>query len=135
MEPLTAGLTELILTVKDVKKSASFYRHALGLQVQGEISEEWAWFWTGAPGQSQRIGLHKGSLPYEIYSPNSSEQRWGSVHFSFAIPADRLEAAIAGVRLQGIEVRGPQYSEEQGTASYYFYDFDGNLIAFTSPRI
>jgi catechol-2,3-dioxygenase len=120
------------LQVNDVKRSASFYRYTLGLVAQGEQTEEWAWLWVGEPGASQRLGLHKGALPYEIYSPNPEGKRWGATHFALAVPAEQLEAAIRQVRLHGIEVRGPQQSGGSDSVAFYFYDFDGNLIALRS---
>jgi catechol-2,3-dioxygenase len=48
------------------------------------------------------------------------------------VPAEQLEAAIRQVRLHGIEVRGPQQLTGSNSAAFYFYDFDGNLIALRS---
>lgn len=132
MADIQISLADLVLHVKDVKRSASFYRHALQFAIQGEATDERAWLWIGEPGASQRLGLHKGALPYEIYSPNPVGQRWGAVHFALTVPAEQLEAVIRQVRLHGIEVRGPQQSTENDSAAFYFYDFDGNLIAIRS---
>jgi catechol-2,3-dioxygenase len=129
MADIQISLADLVLHVKDVKRSASFYRHALGLVVQGEATDEQAWLWIGKPEASQRLGLSKGALPYEVYSPNPEGQRWGAVHFALAVPAEQLEAAVRQVRWHGIEVRGPQGDN----GAFYFYDFDGNLIALR-PR-
>ena len=128
MADISISLTDLVLHVKDVKRATSFYRHALQLVLQGEATDEQAWLWVGEPGASQRLGLHKGTLPYEIYSPNLEGKRWGATHFVLTVPAEQLEATIRQVRLHGVEVRGPQ-GESQ---TFYFYDFDGNLIGLRS---
>jgi catechol-2,3-dioxygenase len=132
MADIQISLADLVLHVKDVKRAASFYRHALQLAVQGEPTDEQAWLWIGEPGASQRLGLYKGALPYEIYSPNPEGRRWGAVHFALTVPAEQLEATIQQVRLHGVEVRGPQRLVESESAAFYFYDFDGNLIALRS---
>ena len=133
MADIQISLADLILQVKDVKRSASFYQHALGFAVQGEPTDERAWLSIGEPGASQqRLGLSKGTLPYEIYSPNPEGKRWGAVHFALAVPAGQLEAAVRQVRWHGIEVRGPQQLAEGDGVAFYFYDFDGNLIALRS---
>ena len=135
MADIQMSLADLVLQVKDVKRSASFYRHALGFVDQGEPTDELAWLWIGQPKgtqETQRLGLHKRELPYEVYSPNPEGKRWGAVHFALSVPAEQLEAAIRQVRLHGIEVRGPQRLSEYDNGAFYFYDFDGNLIALRS---
>jgi len=132
MADIQMSLADLILHVKDVKRAASFYRHALGFTAQGEPTDERAWLWIGEPGVSQHLALYKGELPYEVYSPNPEGKRWGAVHFTLSVPAKQLETAIRQVRLHGIEVRGPQQLAETGSVAFYFYDFDGNLIALRS---
>ena len=44
------GLSELVLIVNDVARSAAFYRDVVELVQEKEPSEEWAWFWAGDPG-------------------------------------------------------------------------------------
>jgi len=132
MVDIQMSLADLVLQVKNVKRSASFYRHALGFTMQGEPTDEQAWLWIGEPGASQHLGLYKEALPYEIYSPNPEGKRWGATHFILSVPAKQLEAAVRQVRLRGIEVRGPQQLAASDSVAFYFYDFDGNLIALRS---
>jgi catechol-2,3-dioxygenase len=132
MADIQMSLADLVLQVKDVKRAASFYRHALGFVVQGEPTDEQAWLWIGESGASQHLILCKGALPYEVYSPNPEGKRWGAVHFTLSVPTKQLEAAIRQVRLHGIEVRGPQQLAGADSVAFYFYDFDGNLIALRS---
>jgi catechol 2,3-dioxygenase-like lactoylglutathione lyase family enzyme len=63
------GLAELVLIVQDVPEAARFYRDVVGLELEHETSDEWAWFWAGEPGTPQRIALHRGSLLFEEHSP------------------------------------------------------------------
>jgi catechol 2,3-dioxygenase-like lactoylglutathione lyase family enzyme len=128
------GLSELVLIVQDVPRSATFYREVVGLVPEKEPSEEWAWFWTGGPGTRQRLAVHRGSLLFEEHSPLPEGRRFGQVHFAFEIPADRFEAAAEHIRRQGVEVYGPTHFDWMRSNSYYFYDPDGNLVELWSPE-
>lgn len=127
------GLSEIVLVVKDVKKAARFYREVVGLLLEREADDIWAWFWTGRPNSSQRIALHKGSLLFEEHSPLPEGKRWGQVHFAFEVPREKLEEAVVHVREKGVEVYGSTYFEWMKAKSHYFYDLDGNLLEFWSP--
>lgn len=129
------GLAEIVLIVNDVRASAQFYRDVVGLQPETEADDAWAWFWAGAPGQTQRIALHKGTLMFEGQSPHSEGERWGHVHYAFQVPRDRLDQAVVHVRDKGIEVFGPVDLRWMSALAYYFYDPDGNLLEFWSPGI
>ena len=49
--------------------------------------------------------------------------------------ADDLDAAVERVRAAGVDVYGPvEFDEPFNAQSYYFYDPDGNLLEFFSPR-
>jgi catechol 2,3-dioxygenase-like lactoylglutathione lyase family enzyme len=129
----STGLAELVLIVQDVPAAARFYREVVGLAPETEPDEAWAWFWAGAPGQNQRIALHRGSLLFEEYSPFPPGARWGRVHYAFAVPRARLAAAVAQVRAHGVAVYGPTRFDWMRATSYYFYDLDGHLLEFWSP--
>ena len=129
----TTGLSEIVLSVKDVRAAARFYRETVGLTPETEADDAWAWFWTGEPGQPQRLALHKGSLLFEDQSPLPGGERWGQVHYAFQVPRDKLAAAVDHVRAQGVEVYGPRHFKWMKAAAYYFYDPDGNLLEFWSP--
>ena len=128
------GLSELVLIVKDVPRSAAFYRDVVGLVPEKDPSEEWAWFWAGGPGTRQRLAVHRGSLLFEDHSPLPEGQRWGRVHFALEVPAEKLEEAAEHVRREGVEVYGPTHFDWMRANSYYFYDPDGNLVELWSPE-
>lgn len=127
------SLSELVLIVGDVLKSARFYREVVGLEPATEANEEWAWFWAGPPASKQRLALHKGPLLFEEHSPLPAGERWGKVHYAFEVPRAELEVAAAHVRAAGIDVYGPTRFEWMKAESYYFYDPDGNLLEWWSP--
>lgn len=129
----SVGLAEIVLIVKDVRASARFYRDVVGLTPQTEADDAWAWFWAGKPGQNQRVALHKGSLLFEDQSPLPEGERWGHVHYAFNVLREELEAAVAHVRAQDVEVYGPKRFDWMQAISYYFYDPDANLLEFWSP--
>jgi catechol 2,3-dioxygenase-like lactoylglutathione lyase family enzyme len=56
------------------------------------------------------------------------------VHFAFEVARDDLDEAVARVGGAGVEVFGPVELEWMNAESYYFYDPDGNLLEFWSPR-
>ena len=43
----TLGLSELVLIVEDVPASTRFYEEVVGLKLENEPSDDWAWFWAG----------------------------------------------------------------------------------------
>ncbi len=133
MTTFSRGFAELVLVVDDVQASARFYRDVVGLAVEREADENWAWFWAGAPEQSQRLALHRGSLLFEEHSPHPAGQRWGQVHFALNVTRADLDSATERVRSSGVDVLGPTRFDWMRATSYYFYDLDGNLIEYWSP--
>jgi catechol 2,3-dioxygenase-like lactoylglutathione lyase family enzyme len=127
------GLSEIVLIVKDVPAAARFYREVVGLIPESEADDHWAWFWAGAPGQAQRVALHRGTLLFEDQSPLPPGERWGPVHYAFHVPREQFESAVAQVRAAGVDVYGSVHFEWMSADSYYFYDLDGNLLEFWSP--
>ncbi len=126
------GISEMVLVVENVKTAAHFYEEVVGLTPEEEANEEWAWFWAGEPGESQRLALRKGSLLFEEHSPLPEGERWGAVHYALEVPSERLAAAVEHVRSRDVEVYGPIRLEWMKADSYYFYDLDGNLIEWWS---
>jgi catechol-2,3-dioxygenase len=129
----SAGLAEIVLIVEDVLASAEFYRDVVGLAPDGPADEHWAWFWTGEPGQPQRLALHKGTLLFEDQSPRPEGERWGQVHYAFLVPRDRLGAALDHLRSRDVEIFGPVRFDWMPATAYYFWDPDANLLEFWSP--
>ncbi len=43
-------LAELVLIVEDVPASTRFYEDVVGLTLENEPSDDWAWFWAGQVG-------------------------------------------------------------------------------------
>ena len=127
------GLAELVLIVEDVPKAARFYQDVVGLVLEHETSDEWAWFWAGKPRTPQRVALHRGSLLFEEHSPLPEGERFGRAHFAFEVPREVLDEAVERVRSAGVEVYGPIEFEWMQARSYYFYDLDANLLEFWSP--
>jgi catechol 2,3-dioxygenase-like lactoylglutathione lyase family enzyme len=127
------GLAELVLIVEDVPASTRFYENVVGLTLENEPSDDWAWFWAGQEGKQQRLALHRGTLLFEEHSPYPEGERFGRVHFALEVARDDLDEAVARVRGAGLEVFGPVELEWMNAKAYYFYDPDGNLLEFWSP--
>jgi catechol-2,3-dioxygenase len=128
------GLAELVLIVEDVPAAAQFYKDVVGLIVEHETDEDWAWFWAGKVGEAQRVALHRGTLLFEEHSPLPEGERFGRVHFAFDVAAEELEDAVERVRAAGVDVYGPVEHDWMDARAYYFYDLDGNLLEFWSPN-
>jgi lactoylglutathione lyase len=128
------GLAELVLIVADVPASTRFYEKVVGLTLEHDPSDDWAWFWAGDPGTAQRIALHRGPLLFEEHSPYPEGHRFGTVHFAFEVARARLEEAVNRVKGAGVDVYGPTDFDWMKARSYYFYDPDGNLLEFWSPE-
>jgi catechol 2,3-dioxygenase-like lactoylglutathione lyase family enzyme len=134
MMRFAGGISEIVLIVDDVARSAEFYEDVVGLEPVSRTGDEWAWFDAGASNGRQRIAVHKGSLLHEEHSPHPEGHRFGTVHFAFEVPRERFEEAVTNVRSKGVAVYGPTELEWMDATSYYFYDPDGNLLEFWSPR-
>ncbi|MGH3107137.1 MAG: VOC family protein [Rubrobacter sp.] len=130
----SSGISELVLVVRDVLSSARFYEEVVGLMLEKEVDDEWAWFWAGTPGEAQRIALRKGPLLFEQHSPRPEGERWRAVHYAFEVAQDRLDDAVEHVRRKGVEVYGPVNLDWMDAISYYFFDPDANLIEWWSRR-
>ena len=128
------GLAELVLIVEDVQRAADFYEHVVGLELEHRTGDEWAWFWAGRPGETQRLALHNGPLLFEEHSPFPEGERFGRVHYAFDVAAEDLAVAVDRVRSAGVQVHGPVELDWMNAQSYYFYDPDGNLLEFWSPH-
>ena len=53
----SVGLAELVLIVQDVPASTRFYKEVVGLTLENDPSDDWAWFWAGHEGKRQRATL------------------------------------------------------------------------------
>ena len=129
------SFAELVLIVENVPRAARFYRDVVGLELEHETGDDWAWFWAGKRGDTQRIALHRGSLLFEEHSPYPEGERFGRVHYAFDVAPGDLATALERVRGAGVEVYGPvEFDDPFNATSYYFYDPDGNLLEFFSPN-
>src|SRR5438309_10898803 len=79
-------LFELVLCVRDVEKSARFYREVVSLEPIREPGDGWASFWAGRKEDNRWLGLREGTLLYEEHSPRAEGQRFGPVHFALKLP-------------------------------------------------
>ncbi|MCB9838551.1 MAG: VOC family protein [Phycisphaeraceae bacterium] len=139
---MTIDISEIVLVVDDVPACADFYEYAIGMIPDGERTargdgDEWAWFWTGAPGASARLALRKGSLLFEERSPFPPGERFGRVHFALEVDRADLPGAIGRLREHGVEVLmgedgEPVRLEWMKAVSVYWYDPAGNLGEFWS---
>ena len=124
------GLSELVLVVDDVPRAAAFYRDAVGLTLEKEPDDDWAWFLL-SEDPVQRLALARGPLLFEEKSPRSPA--FGGVHFALRVERAELDPALERLRAHGVEILGPTRFEWMNAESHYFYDPAGNLAEFWTP--
>jgi catechol 2,3-dioxygenase-like lactoylglutathione lyase family enzyme len=118
------GLSELILRVADVPRSVAFYRDVVGLSLEREPGPEWAWFWSGTPGQLPRLGLTSRPLSF------GAAHCGGPAHFAIAVPRAALPAEKARLESLGLAVEGPITFDFWNADSIYFSDPDTHRVEF-----
>jgi catechol 2,3-dioxygenase-like lactoylglutathione lyase family enzyme len=116
------GLSELILRVRDVPRAVAFYRDVVGLAVEGQPSEQWAWLWTGPPGALPRLGLTN--------RPFGAAHTGGPAHFAIAVPRSAIPGEKSRLEGLGLAVEGPITFESWQADSIYFSDPDDNRVEF-----
>jgi catechol 2,3-dioxygenase-like lactoylglutathione lyase family enzyme len=128
---MTLSLQACNITVNDVDESLGFYRDALGLEVQNDVSAgEFRWLTLGSPaqpglgivlsvphaGRSQVEGdalqelLVKGSLPFLVFA------------------TDDVDALFEKVRASGAEVLQEPIDQGWGQRDCAFRDPSGNTV-------
>ncbi|WP_457664819.1 VOC family protein [Thiolapillus sp.] len=115
-------IDHIVLTVKDIEATVSFYESVLGMAREtfgeGRVALKFG---------SQKINLHQQGKEYE---PKARMPLPGSEDLCF-ITDTKLETAMDQVRNKGVEIlEGPvTRTGAMGTiVSFYFRDPDGNLI-------
>lgn len=117
--PLVTGINVVYLYVRDVERSAQFYRDVLGIPLEGDATWMEARFAGGT-----RFALH--ALPGEAGAPTA-----GTIHVDFET-AD-LDEALERVRARGVEA-GEPVRDEWGAAAE-LVDPDGyRVYLFEPPR-
>lgn len=117
-----ARLDHLVLTVRDIGESCTFYERVLGMQVVrfagGRIALHFG---------DQKINLHEAGAEFE---PKAARPTLGSADLCFVLDGSLVQA-VATLQSEKIElIEGPV--ERTGAVgpmrSIYFRDPDGNLI-------
>lgn len=119
-----AGLSEIILVVKDVDAAFAFYRDVVGLAVDQDEHASFKWLWAGAPGRPQRMGITKGPLSF------GAAHVKGPHHFAFGVARSRIPELKARLEAHGLAVEGPIEFKFWNAESIYFSDPDDNRVEF-----
>lgn len=116
------GLSELILRVEDVPRALAFYRDVVGLAVERQDSETWAWLWSGTPGALPRLGLTSKPLSF------GAAHTGGPAHFAIAVARRAIPGEKRRLESLGLEVEGPITFETWAADSIYFSDPDDHRV-------
>lgn len=116
------GLSELVLRVADVPRAVAFYRDVVGLALERQDSDTWAWLWSGAAGALPRLGLTSKPLSF------GAAHTGGPAHFAIAIARAAIPAEQARLEALGITVEGPITFRAWNADSIYFSDPDQNRV-------
>lgn len=115
-------LDHLVLTVRNIDESASFYESALGMEkihfTNNRVALKFG---------NQKINLHEHGNEFE---PKAQQAMPGSADLCFITPL-KLEHAMAHINKCGIEIiEGPveRTGANGSLLSFYFRDLDQNLI-------
>lgn len=113
----------VMLGVKDFPKSVAFYRDTLGLQPQGEVPGEFAFF----NGGGVMLAL---SVPHA--DPKTSPSTVGAFEVVFGV--DNVTAAYEALRARGVAfIREPR-NVTGANWSAVFTDPDGHRLSLFGPQ-
>ena len=113
---LVSGIAVVYLIVRDVERSAAFYRDVLGIPLEGDSD------WVEADLGGTRFALHHW---YE----GADEPNGSGIHVDFRV--DDLEEAMERVRAAGYEVR--EMMRDVWGAACEVVDPDGYRVYLVQP--
>lgn len=123
-------LDHLVLTVKNITATVSFYQNMLGMQAEKFTPADGTVRWALKFGE-QKINLHQAGQEFE---PKARRATSGSADLCFLTetPLDKWQAHFAQNRVEIID--GPiQRTGAQGPIlSIYLRDPDGNLLEISN---
>ena len=127
---MTVTVSTMFILVNDPDEALGFYRDALGLEVQNDVSADgFRWVTVGAPGQDVAIVLsqpHGGRSPAEGDALLALVTK-GSLQAAI-FRTDDLDATFEKVRASGAEVLQEPTEQFWGARDCAFRDPSGNLV-------
>jgi catechol 2,3-dioxygenase-like lactoylglutathione lyase family enzyme len=115
-------LSILKIPVSDIKRSANFYRDALGFQEEF-VAEQYGW-----------AQLHAGELPLALYKPGKgggTGRIGGSTGFHLSLPPKRFDALADRLLKRGVLVENMVHRSDDGSTFIDVRDPDGNTLAIS----
>ena len=126
------GLGHVVLKVRDLERSAHFYRDVLGLKEVARYEGQMAFFSAGEKHHDLAIMALGPRAPL----PNPSAVGLYHVAFKVGDSLEELRAAKARLEELGVEILGA--SDHQVSQSLYISDPDGNMVELyvdTDPAV
>jgi catechol 2,3-dioxygenase-like lactoylglutathione lyase family enzyme len=130
--PITDGILESSLYVKDVGRSVRFYEEIFGFKVIAEFGER---------GCAMRAGIRqvlllfkKGGSRVKSATNLSPHDGDGELHLAFAIARQELERWAEWLREKRVAVE-ERREWELGGVSLYFRDPDRHLLEVATPGV
>lgn len=123
-----SGIGHAVLKVRDLERSAAFYRDVLGLQECGRLEGRMVFFTAGISHHDLAI-LNVGPD-----APDADPNAVGLAHVAFRIGEgyEDLKQAAETLRARGVEL--DRTADHRASLSVYFKDPDGNEIEFYADQ-
>ncbi len=116
------GLGHVVLRVRELERSESFYRDVLGMRVTARLGRRMS-FLAAREGVSHEVAL----LALGPQAPGPDPQRVGLYHVAFQVDSlEELERFYARLQAMGVPVVG--IGDHGISVGVYFLDPDGNEI-------
>jgi catechol 2,3-dioxygenase-like lactoylglutathione lyase family enzyme len=133
--PKPRKLGHLVLKVRDIHKSVTFYTEIVGLEVSDWIEDQMVFLRCGADHHD--LGLAQINDGATLREAESALRQPGLEHFSYEVESfAEIEAAVEMLRAKGVEiVRGPGKHGPGENCFLVFRDPDGNCVEFYCEMI
>ncbi len=130
MPPSLSALDHLVLTVRDLDKTLSFYTNVLGMAPVsfGGDTPRWA-----LEFGTQKINLHVAGAEFEPKADHPTPGS-GDLCFLTETPLAEWQAHLEGLGITIIDGPVPRTGATGPLISIYIRDPHGNLIEISNPR-
>ncbi|MBV7394194.1 VOC family protein [Mameliella sediminis] len=132
--PLLSSVLETAIYVDDLDAAEGFYGTMLGLERITRVDGRHVFFRCGASVVLTFLAEATEQPPAEGALPVPPHGARGPGHLCFAVPGEDLNAMVAHLTAQGIEIES-DFNWPHGPRSVYVRDPAGNSVEFADPSL